>query len=66
MIDGCVRDADAIRELGLPVFARGITPAGPYKNGPGEIGGAVAIGGVAVHLAVPNVYRARFTMGRRQ
>lgn len=48
VIDGCVRDADAIRELGLPVFARGITPAGPYKNGPGEIGGAVAIGGVAV------------------
>lgn len=48
VIDGCVRDADAIRDLGLPVFARGVTPAGPYKNGPGEIGGAVAIGGVAV------------------
>lgn len=48
VIDGCVRDVDAIRELGLPVFARGVTPAGPYKNGPGAIGSAVAIGGVAV------------------
>lgn len=48
VIDGCVRDADAIHELGMPVFARGITPAGPYKNGPGHIGGPVAIGGVAV------------------
>lgn len=48
VVDGCVRDVDAIRELGLPVFARGVTPAGPYKNGPGVIGGAVAIGGVAV------------------
>lgn len=48
VIDGCVRDVDAIREIGLPVFARGVTPAGPYKNGPGVIGGPVAIGGVAV------------------
>ncbi|MFD5226705.1 RraA family protein [Microbacterium sp. NPDC058342] len=48
VIDGCVRDADAIHEVGLPVFARGVTPAGPYKNGPGQIGVPVAIGGVAV------------------
>ncbi|PZU38811.1 MAG: methyltransferase [Microbacterium sp.] len=48
VIDGCVRDAEAIEEVGMPVFARGVTPAGPYKNGPGEIGGPVAIGGVAV------------------
>lgn len=48
VIDGCVRDAEALSELGVPVFARGVTPAGPYKNGPGEIGGPVAIGGVAV------------------
>lgn len=48
VIDGCVRDADAIRELGMPVFARGVTPAGPYKNGPGQIGGPIAIGGVSV------------------
>lgn len=48
VIDGCVRDAEAIQAIGMPVFARGITPAGPYKNGPGEIGGPVAIGGVSV------------------
>lgn len=49
VIDGCVRDVEAIREIGLPVFARGVTPAGPYKNGPGLIGGPVAIGGIAVN-----------------
>lgn len=48
VIDGCVRDVDAIREIGMPVFARGVTPAGPYKNGPGQIGTPVAIGGVSV------------------
>lgn len=48
IIDGCVRDAEAIKEVGLPVFARGVTPAGPYKHGPGQINVPVAIGGVAV------------------
>ena len=37
VINGCVRDLDAIQELPFPVFAVGITPQGPYKNGPGEI-----------------------------
>ncbi|MEU1949934.1 RraA family protein, partial [Streptomyces sp. NPDC020125] len=31
------------------VFARGLTPAGPFKNGPGTIGEPVAIGGVVVN-----------------
>lgn len=48
VIDGCVRDAQAIQQLGMPVFARGVTPAGPYKNGPGQIGVPIAIGGVSV------------------
>ena len=49
VIDGAVRDAEALGELGLPVFACGVTPAGPYKNGPGRLDVAVAIGGVVVH-----------------
>lgn len=49
VIDGAVRDADALGELGLPVFACGVTPAGPYKNGPGRLDVPVAIGGVVVH-----------------
>lgn len=48
IVDGCVRDRDIIESLHFPVFARGLTPAGPYKNGPGRIGVPVAIGGVVV------------------
>lgn len=48
VIDGVVRDADALMELDMPVFARGVSPAGPYKNGPGALGRTIAVGGVAV------------------
>lgn len=46
VIDGAVRDVDAIEQLGLPVFARGISPAGPAKHGPGTVGYPVACGNV--------------------
>jgi RraA family protein len=46
VVDGAVRDVDEIEAVGLPVFARASTPAGPYKNGPAEIGLPVACGGV--------------------
>ncbi|MFJ1749633.1 RraA family protein [Streptomyces sp. NPDC088116] len=49
VVDGYVRDSAIIEELGVPVFARGLTPAGPFKNGPGTIGEPVAIGGVVVN-----------------
>ncbi|MFG2964886.1 RraA family protein [Streptomyces sp. NPDC048288] len=49
VVDGYVRDAAIIEKLGVPVFARGLTPAGPFKNGPGVIGESVAIGGVVVN-----------------
>ncbi len=49
VIDGCVRDADAIGQLGLAIFCRGrVTSAGP-KQGPGEINVPVACGGVVVN-----------------
>lgn len=48
IVDGFVRDRDIIESLRFPVFARGLTPAGPYKNGPGRIGSPVAVGGVVV------------------
>lgn len=38
VVDGYVRDSAIIESLGFPVFARGLTPAGPFKNGPGAIG----------------------------
>lgn len=49
VVDGYVRDRDMIAELGFPVFARGLTPAGPWKNGPGRIGEPIALGGVVVN-----------------
>jgi RraA family protein len=48
VIDGAVRDADAMAQLELPVFARAVTPAGPYKHGPGRLQQPVAIAGVVV------------------
>lgn len=47
--DGLVRDAGGIRATGLPVFARGLSPSSPFKDGGAEIGGAISCGGVAVH-----------------
>lgn len=48
VIDGAIRDAGAIRKLTIPVYAAGVTPAGPYKDGPGEINVPVSCGGVTV------------------
>ena len=48
VLDGAARDAEALGEIGMPVFARATTPAGPYKDGPFRLGTAVAFGGVPV------------------
>jgi 4-hydroxy-4-methyl-2-oxoglutarate aldolase len=46
--DGVVRDLPGINDVGIPVFARGISPNSPWKNGPGRVGLPISIGGVAV------------------
>ncbi|MBI4735152.1 MAG: RraA family protein [candidate division NC10 bacterium] len=46
--DGMVRDVDGICQVGVPVFARGVTPNSPFKDGQGEVNFAVTCGGVAV------------------
>jgi len=46
--DGCLRDWDGIESLTMPVYAKGITPQGPWKNGPGEINVPIACGGQVV------------------
>lgn len=48
IMDGMVRDADALEALGLPVYARGLCPNGCNKDGAGEVGAIIACGGVAV------------------
>ncbi len=45
VVDGAVRDVEEIRALGFPVWAAGVSPAGPYKDGPGHVGRTIAIGG---------------------
>ncbi len=46
--DGWVRDVEGIEAVGIPLFAQGLTPNSPEKNGPGEIGLPVSVGGVVV------------------
>jgi 4-hydroxy-4-methyl-2-oxoglutarate aldolase len=46
--DGMVRDVDGLNAVGIPVFARGLSPNSPYKDGPGSIGLPISIGGVTV------------------
>ena len=49
IIDGCVRDRDELAAFAdFPVYARGVIPNGPYKNGPGEINFPVAVGGQVI------------------
>lgn len=48
IVDGSIRDKDTIAKMDIPVYARGITPNGPYKNGPGEINSVVTFGGQVV------------------
>ncbi|WP_296575592.1 RraA family protein [Phreatobacter sp.] len=45
VIDGAIRDSDAIAAMSLPIFAAGVTHRGPYKDGPGEINTGAVIGG---------------------
>ncbi|MFJ6538442.1 hypothetical protein ACIQH5_19620 [Paenarthrobacter sp. NPDC091711] len=49
VIDGLTRDRAAIQALGLPLWARGVSPAGPAKYGPGQVFTPVACGGVVVN-----------------
>ena len=43
--DGVVRDGAGLRDMGLPVFARGITPNSCVRSGPGSVGLPVVIAG---------------------
>jgi 4-hydroxy-4-methyl-2-oxoglutarate aldolase len=47
--DGLVRDIDGLNAVGIPVFARGLSPNSPHKDGPGKIGVPIYVGGVMVN-----------------
>lgn len=48
VIDGAVRDVAELGAIDFPVLARGATPNGPFKTGPGEIGYSIACGGLSI------------------
>lgn len=48
IIDGMIRDATEIGMGPIPVFARGAAHPAPFKTGPGELRGPIAIGGTVV------------------
>ncbi|MBQ6527421.1 MAG: hypothetical protein IJI38_02745, partial [Clostridia bacterium] len=37
-----------LENMDISVYARGVQPAGPYKNGPGAINVPVSVGGVVI------------------
>jgi len=49
VVDGAIRDVAEIREREFPVYARGVTHRGPYKDGPGEINVPISVGGMVVN-----------------
>ena len=44
VIDGCVRDVDALAAHGFPVFSAGIALTGATKDRPGSVGHPVVVG----------------------
>ena len=49
VVDGAVRDVEAIRQRDFTVFARGICAAGPNKGWNGDVGGQIQCAGVVVN-----------------
>lgn len=49
VLDGCIRDVESLENLNISVYAKGVNPKGPYKNGPGEINVPISCGGLVVH-----------------
>lgn len=48
VVDGAVRDVDCLEHLDISLYAKAVTPQGPFKNGPGEINVPVSCGGLVV------------------
>jgi len=48
VFDGPIRDLDALYDLGVPIYATGSTPGGPFKEGPGEINVPISCGNAYV------------------
>lgn len=49
VLDAAVRDVEALRANGFPVFSAGANPSGPTKFVPGRVNWPIAIAGVSVN-----------------
>jgi regulator of RNase E activity RraA len=48
VVDGAIRDVDAITRLRFPAFSRSVSPGSCDKDGPGEINVPISCGGTVV------------------
>jgi RraA family protein len=48
VIDGPIRDIDAISTMNIPIYGTGTTPGGPSRKGPGEINVPISCGGINI------------------
>lgn len=46
--DGPIRDVESAENMTIPIYASGVTPGGPYKEGPGEINVPISCGGISI------------------
>lgn len=49
IVDGAIRDVDAITTMKFPAYSRAVCPGSCDKDGPGEVNVPISCGGVVVH-----------------
>ena len=49
VMNGAIRDVDAIGAGTFPVYAAGVTHRGPYKDGPGSINVPISLNGMVIN-----------------
>lgn len=49
IIDGPIRDLAAVKQMNMPIYATGVNPGGPYKDGNGEVNTPISCGGIVVN-----------------
>jgi 4-hydroxy-4-methyl-2-oxoglutarate aldolase len=49
VLDAAVRDVEALRSNGFPIFSAGANPCGPTKFVPGKVNWPIAVAGVSVN-----------------
>lgn len=49
VLDAAIRDTDALRAKGFPVWSAGFNPCGPTKRVPGRVNHPISLGGITVN-----------------